>query len=266
MKYSVKIVIAAHKKYQMPDDGMYLPLQVGAAGKSSIGYQRDDEGDNISSLNPYFCEMTGIYWAWKNLKADYIGLAHYRRHFSYKPHSKDKWNAVLKESEIESDLGKIKVFVPSKRKYYIETLYSHYAHTHYIEQLDEARIILQEKYPNYVSCFDKVCKQRWGYMFNMSIMEHNLFDEYCTWLFPILFELKKRLGEEGLTPFHSRYYGRISEIVFNAWLVYQIENGKIKRSEIREIPLIHMEKVNWWKKGSSFLKAKFFGKKYSASF
>ncbi|MBQ6328745.1 MAG: DUF4422 domain-containing protein, partial [Kiritimatiellae bacterium] len=43
----LKIVVAAHKPYSMPDDATYLPLQVGAAGKPSIGYARDDSGDNI---------------------------------------------------------------------------------------------------------------------------------------------------------------------------------------------------------------------------
>lgn len=262
------VIIAAHKKYQMPSDPMYLPVHVGAAGKDRIeDYQRDDEGENISDLNPYFCELTGLYWAWKNLKSDYIGLAHYRRHFSYHPHEKNNlWNVILKKSEIDVDLGKIKVFVPSKRQYYIETLYSHYAHTHHIFQLDETRKIIAEQCPEYLGSFDIAVKRRWGYMFNMMIMEWGLFNDYCSWLFPILFELKKRLGEDGLTPFHSRYYGRISEIIFNVWLTEQERIGKIKASEIKEIPLIHMEKINWWKKGGAFLRAKFAGKKYSGSF
>lgn len=77
----IKIIIAAHKKYRMPQDDIYIPLHVGAEGKESIGYQGDNTGENISKLNPYFCELTGMYWMWKNLKADYLGLAHYRRHF-----------------------------------------------------------------------------------------------------------------------------------------------------------------------------------------
>ena len=117
-----------------------------------------------------------------------------------------------------------------------------------------------------MNSFDNAVKQRWGYMFNMMIMERGLFNDYCSWLFDILFELKKRLGEDGLTPFHSRYYGRISEIIFNVWLLEQQKTGKIKSSEIKEIPLIHMEKINWWKKGGAFLKAKYMGKKYSESF
>lgn len=264
---SVKIIITTHKKYQMPTDGMYLPIHVGATGKDNIeDYQRDDEGENISSLNPYFCELTGLYWAWKNLDADYIGLAHYRRHFSSNPHSKDIWDGILKKRDIENDLGRIKVFVPQKRRYYIESLYSHYAHTHYILQLDETRKIIEKRCPEYLESLDKICKRRWGYMFNMMIMECGLFDDYCSWLFPILFELRNRLGEKGLTPFHSRYYGRIGEIIFNAWLEAQINAERIKRSEIKEIPLVHMEKTNWWKKGTAFLKAKFMGKKYNGSF
>ena len=45
------ILIAAHKPYWMPEDPLYLPVQVGAANSESVlsGYQRDDEGDNISS-------------------------------------------------------------------------------------------------------------------------------------------------------------------------------------------------------------------------
>ena len=263
----VKVIIAAHKKYQMPEDEMYLPVLVGAAGKNSIeDYQRDDEGENISALNPYFCELTGLYWAWKNLDADYIGLSHYRRHFSYHPHADDLWDAVLKEKEIDADLGQVKVFVPKKRWYYIETLYSHYKHTHYVFQLDETRKIISEKYPEFLNSFDKAVKQRWGYMFNMMIMERGLFDSYCAWLFDILFELKRRLGEDGLTPFHSRYYGRISEIIFNVWLLEKKQTGKISKYEIKEIPFIHMEKINWWKKGGAFLKAKFMGRKYTGSF
>lgn len=266
MSFTTKIIIATHKKYRMPKDKIYLPVQVGAYGKESIGYQRDDEGENISNLNPFFCELTGLYWAWKNINESYIGLAHYRRHFASKNINRDKWKKILRKRDIDEYLGKIKIFVPQKRRYWIETLYSHYKHTHYISQLDETRKIIKEKYPKYLMSFDKICKQRWGYMFNMMIMEKSFLCSYCEWLFDILFELRKRLGEDGLSAFHSRYYGRVSEIIFNVWLDKQINSGIIGKNEIKEIPLIHMEKVNWLKKGMAFLKAKFVGEKYSGSF
>ena len=164
------------------------------------------------------------------------------------------------------DLGKIRVFVPGKRKYWIETLYTHYAHTHYRSQLDETRKIIGERFPDYLNQFDKTVSLPWGYMFNMMIMEKGLLDQYCSWLFDILFELKTRLGEAGLSAYQGRYYGRISEIIFNVWLKNQTENGKIREEEIKEIPFVHIEKVNWWKKGKAFLMAKFAGKKYGGSF
>jgi hypothetical protein len=51
---SIKIIIAAHKKYWMPTDPVYLPVHVGAEGKASIGYTPDNTGDNISSKKNAF--------------------------------------------------------------------------------------------------------------------------------------------------------------------------------------------------------------------
>lgn len=271
MGYTAKVIIATHKKYQMPSDELYLPLHVGAEGKKdamgkelNLGYTKDNTGENISSLNGSFCELTGLYWAWKNLKEDYIGLAHYRRHFSMK--KKKGFENVLTMAELKPYLGKTLVFVPNKRKYYIESLYSHYEHTHYAEHLDETRRIILEKYPEYIESYDMVIKHTYGYMFNMMILERKLLDDYCTWLFDILFEVGKNLDMSELSSFQGRYYGRISEIIFNVWLDQKIKSGELRKEQIMEIPCVHMEKINWWKKGTSFLKAKFFGKKYEGSF
>ena len=270
-KKAVKIIVASHKSYQMPTDSMYLPLYVGASeekkvhgNKQNFGYTRDDTGENISYLNPFFCELTGLYWAWKNLDADYIGLVHYRRHFSL--NGRNGFENVLTYQQLNPYLRKVKVFVPNKRKYYIETLYSHYVHTHYSNQLDETRKIIVEKYPEYVKSYDVVLRHTYGYMFNMMIMDKSLLNDYCQWLFDILFELKKRSCVLELSDFQKRFYGGISEIIFNVWLYKKINCGEIRKNEVMEIPYIHMEKINWWKKGSSFLQAKFMGKKYEGSF
>lgn len=60
-----------------------------------LGYQKDNEGDNISAKNPYYCELTGIYYAWKNIPAEYLGLVHYRRYFKGKNKSKDPLRVSL---------------------------------------------------------------------------------------------------------------------------------------------------------------------------
>ena len=266
MSEKVKIIVASHKEYQMPSDEIYLPVFVGSVLKTSFpdGFTPDNKGENISSLNPFFCELTGLYWAWKNLDADYIGLAHYRRHFSLK--RKADFNSLLTLKEIKPLLDKIKVFTPNRRKYYIETLYSHYSHTFDGAQLDEAEKIIAERYSGYSESFTRAVRHRSGYMFNMMIMKKDLLNAYCEWLFDILFELRNRIDESKMTAFQKRYPGRVSEILFNVWLDYQLSSGKISKSEIKEIPAVSMEKVNWFKKGTAFLKAKFFGKKYDKSF
>ena len=272
-KTNVRIIIAAHKRYRMPADSMYVPLQVGAGKRAEQDdgiwgpeYVRDDTGENISDLNPSFCELTGLFWAWKNLDADYIGLVHYRRHFSLK-RKRDLWSSVLTYEQLRPYLGKVKVFVPVKRKYYIETLYSHYQHTHYASQLDEMRNVIDVKYPDHVSSYDRVVKHRYGYMFNMMVMEKDCYNEYCSWLFDILFEMRKSLGEqEELSAYQGRFYGRLAEIALNIWLDKKIGFGELHREEVMELPCIHMEKINWWKKGTAFCKAKFFGVKYEGSF
>lgn len=261
------IIVAAHKAYPMPSDPLYLPVQVGAAGREPLpGFIPDNTGAHISSLNPGFCELTGLYWAWKNLDAAYLGLAHYRRHFSLRRLGKDPFNDVLRQAELAPLLKKYSVFVPQKRRYYIETLYSHYAHTHYAAHLDMTRQIIRQSCPTYLSAFDRVAKRRWGYMFNMMILRRDLLDDYCGWLFAILFALRKQLDGPSLSAFQGRLYGRVSEILFNVWLEYQVMSGRIRASDIRELPCIHMEKVNWLKKGSAFLKAKFLHQRYEGSF
>ena len=266
---SVRIVVATHKAYQMPTDSMYLPLHVGAKGKTDLGYRRDDTGEeHISEKNPGFCELTGLYWAWKNLKEDYIGLVHYRRYFCLKKGRRDDWvNHVLTYSELEPMLHQYRVFVPEKRHYYIETLYSHYAHTHYACQLDCTREIIAEKYPDYLKSYDCVMKRTWGHMFNMFIMRREDMEAYCTWVFDVLFELEKRMpSSENLSDFQKRLYGRISEIIFNVWLQHEIDGGRMKKSEIKELPCLHLEKILAHKKGGAFLCAKIFKKKYERGF
>ena len=79
----IKILVVTHKDYWMPNNEIYLPILVGN-NKVKNNYLRDNTGDNISKKNKNYCELTALYWAWKNLDNKYIGLCHYRRYFSKK--------------------------------------------------------------------------------------------------------------------------------------------------------------------------------------
>ncbi|HFI0550282.1 TPA: DUF4422 domain-containing protein [Streptococcus suis] len=260
----VKLIVATHKKFQMPADSeLYLPIHVGREGKEDLGYIGDNTGDNISTLNPYYCELTGLYWAWKNLDCDYLGLVHYRRYFTKVSQTyRDDVNiddVILSQDDVEKLLEDVDVIVPKKRKYYIETLYSHYDHTLDGSHLDETRKIISKLSPEYLVSFDKVMEQRSGYMFNMFIMSKELVNDYLSWLFPILNGLFEVVDMTNYSSFESRLYGRVSELLFNVWLQ---QKGIIPK----EVPFMYMENVNLFEKGKSFLLAKFMGKKYGQSF
>lgn len=259
----IKIIIATHKKYSLPVDEMYLPVHVGKKGGAGIGYTGDDSGNNISIKNPYFCELTGLYWAWKNLEYEYLGMVHYRRYFSERnlivSRYRNKEESIAGKEYIEAVLEKYDIVVPKRRRYYIESLYSHYAHTHYAEHLDITRKVINSKFPEYLLDYDKVMQRKSGHMFNMFIMEKKLVDKYCSWLFPILFELEAEIDMSIYSAYQARLFGRVSELLFNVWLNHE-------KVTYKEIPVIHMERINWWNKGKSFLKSKFFNEKSAESF
>ncbi len=261
---NVKIIIAIHKPYQIPKDKVYLPVFVGSAGKEDIkGFERDDNGENISNKNPYFCELTGLYWAWKNLDADYIGLSHYRRHFTCEknlPKQPEKRiEKAISKIEVEEILKTTDIILPKKRKYYIENLYSHYEHTLHIEPLVETGKIIAEKYPEYTKEFENLKKRTSAHMFNMLIMKKEILNNYCEWLFDILFELEKRVDISKYDKFHARFFGRVSELLLDVWL-------NTNNMKYEEVKVMDIEPVDWIKKGTAFLKSKFTGKRYEKSF
>lgn len=267
---NTKVFVACHKSCRVPADSLYFPLQVGAAGKQPIGFTQDSTGDNISTLNPVYCELTGLYWCWKNLPCDCLGLVHYRRYFAeHVPlfrGKEDPLKYVLTEQQADSLLDSCRIIVPKKRNYYIETVYSHYAHTFDGGQLDTARAIIAEKYPQYLKPFDHVMSSRGGYMFNMFIMHKADADAYCSWLFDVLKELTARIDDSAMSAFERRYAGRVSEILLNVWLEERIESGNLQRKDIAELPVLYLGKIDWPRKIRSFLAAKFMNRKYDKSF
>ena len=252
----IKILVATHKKYDMPSEDIYLPIHVGREGKEDLGYQGDNQGENISLKNSNYCELTGLYCAWKNLQCDVIGLSHYRRYFTDKSkfevakNKNNKMDLILNKQDIEKILKNADIIVPKKRNYYIETIYSHYKNAHHIKDLDETRNIIEELYPEYLENFDRVMNGKTIHLYNMFVMKKELFDEYCEWLFNILFELEKRVDISDYDEYQSRIFGFISERLFNVWILQ-------KHMLSREIDVINIESIEWMPKIINFMKRKF---------
>ena len=220
-----RILVVTHKKYQFPNNKIYIPIEVNANILPDYGYLKDNTGDNISNKNSNFCELTALYWAWKNLKCDYIGINHYRRYLS--THStneikrakgiEDKFKLILTNKNIEKILKNYDVIAPIQ-KLLTKNVYTKYKQQHHIKDLDNCRKIIEKLYPNYIESFDEVMKQKKYCICNMCIMDKKKFDDYCKWLFDILFELEKITDLNNYSALQKRIYGFLSERLFNVWL------------------------------------------------
>ena len=227
----IKILIATHKEYNLIKNDLYFPIFLGAATLDlDLPYQRDDEGENISSKNKTYCELTGLYWACKNLKADYIGLFHYRRYLDLKCINIEEHELIL----------------PRKRHYYIETVYDQFGHAHGYQGLDIAREIISKDYPGYLNSFDRCMKKKSLHIYNMFVMRYDHLVQYCDFLFDILFKIEKEMGDM------DRLYGYLGERMLDVY----IEANKIPYTET---DIIETERTDWIKKIYCFLKRKYFG-------
>ena len=241
------MVVATHKAYAMPQDAVYLPVFVGAAlsGDAAVppGFAHDDGGENISAKNRSWCELTALYWAWKNSNADAVGLVHYRRHFRGR-------SGIAGGAEICEALSRADAILPKKRNYFIESTYSQYIHAHHAEDLDETRRILEERHPDFLPAFDDVMKSTSGHRFNMMVMKRPLFDDYCTWLFDVLAELERRLDISSYSDYDRRVFGFVAERLLDVYVL-------ARKVKFAEMPVLHLEPQHWPRKIAAFLLRKF---------
>lgn len=248
------IFVACHDERVLPQNVMFYPIQAGTvlSGMHFPGFLHDDVGDNISAKNRTFCELTALYWAWKNASADYIGLCHYRRFFASRRLG-SKASRIAVQKDIEVALSRAPIILPKKRNYFIETNYSQYAHAHHAQDLELTRVILAERCPEYLPAFDCTMRRTTGHRFNMLVMRRDWLGAYCKWLFDVLFELEKRLDISSYSDYDRRVFGFVAERLLDVWI-------ETASGPYTELPVVFMEKQNWLKKGSSFLKRKFFVK------
>lgn len=223
------IYVITHKKFKpVTTDGFYETLLVGADVNDVAEYAvKDNTGENISSKNAYFCELTGIYWLWKNVKDDIIGVCHYRRYF-IKSAILNK-NGILGQSEIKEYMGQADVILPRKRWFDGKNALDFYSKYHNIEDWNRMKSVVERICPDYMEDICWLEKQKKGYCYNMFIMTRELFNSYCEWLFSILFELEKITNIESYSKYNKRMYGFLSERMINIW----IHHNRLKICEKR---------------------------------
>lgn len=257
------ILVSTHKKTVFPDDPFYTPIQLGKDEVNfDLGIKGDNTGDNISYKHRYYSDLSSVYWAWKNSQEDFVGCCHYRRYFVSKK-KKNMGNPIfsyiLDKEEVENLLSKAPIIVPAKRHYYIETIESHFKHTHTASDFDVLRETISEIRPEYSVAFEKVAHSTSAHLFNCYIMKKDYFDDFCSFVFPILFCVEKKIDFSSRSEFESRTCGYLAEFLLDTWL-----NKNQHHFVEKKIKVLGGEKI--LKKVFFLIGAKFFGRKYERSF
>lgn len=229
-----KILVCTHKKDFCVDSDVFQPIHVGAEFSDlQTDYLKDNTGNNISYKNKNYCELTGHYWAWKNLSDyEYIGLCHYRRYFYSKKTLfsngfilKNKADINYEELIIdEHTFDHYDIILPIQRKL-LWSLRFDYKALHIPEDYEIIRHAVKVLYPDYLNSFDVVMSQNNVSLYNMFVTNKKLFDNYSVWLFSILEYIESNVVISN-HPTQARIFGFISEYLLNVYCFHN--NLKIK--------------------------------------
>jgi hypothetical protein len=261
---NLKIYIATHKKFDVPKSKYHIPLHVGREGKEDLGYLGDNTGDNISLENANYCELTGFYWIWKNVKdADYVGLCHYRRYFIvatklndfyyYTSLSLRKIKGFLKNrkewkerkttikgySYLNKNIMKTEKYLENKlndsdvlllKEFKLNISMKTHAETLFKREVEILRRIIEKNHLDYLKAYDDFMEGNKISPCNMVICKKEIFDKYSKWLFSIFHQLEKEV-EISEDTYKARIFGFLSEYLLNIYFQYN-KNYRINRMDM----------------------------------
>lgn len=228
---NIKIYVSTIKKINclLPQD--YVLIQAGSANNSSIiSYLTDDIGENISYKNNSYCELTVLYWLWKNSDDNIVGLTHHRRFFF-----QDRlFPQILKIEEIRDILKEGDLIIP-KPVSVGTSVEEQYKAVHIREDYDLCRETIRECFPEFLDAFNKNSKLSFLHPYNMLVARKEILNAYCSFLFPLLEQVEKQIDLSGRDNYQQRVFGFLAERLFQTWL--------LKEDQIKpiEIPVYNIE-------------------------
>ena len=236
MPATLKILVCYHKPAKLYQDDIYEPIHCGRACCSlppeekqwMLEHMRgDDTGENISALGLHFAETSAIYWAWKNYdqlgNPDYIGVCHYRRLFEPKD------IAAFADYDIMAPYEENLCARP------VRELFFQY---HGTRDLEAAVSMLVEQEPSYRDLAESYLRSERGYYYNVFIMRREIFHEYCSKIFDILFRIHEKMDYARATYYNRRMPAFVAERLTGIYIA-----GKEKEKyRVRKCIHRHVEK------------------------
>lgn len=218
-------MIKSHKDHPLEKacdfPGWVQPIQVGAAlAEKRVAEVTDDTGENISIKNGNYCELTALYWLWKNRLGnvyntiEYYGLYHYRRVLDISQEDLKR----LKANNVDVVLQFPTLHEPDIREH----------HSRYVAEQDWEAMLqaLSELRPEYAKAYEDIFSQQFFYNYNMIIATKEVLADYCTWLFPVLERTEELSNPKGWER-KDRYIGYLGESLLTLYFMYNRDRFNI---------------------------------------
>ena len=262
----LKIFCAYHKKdKEIPiwKSDCVEPIQVGCAiSKEDLGIIGDDTGDNISHKNQNYCEMTGLYWVWKNYlpnnpDLEYVGSAHYRRFLDFCDYKKtgsiingsiikiyyDAFSKIFKKFYNAKNIEKYldaDIIVSKQCDLGDKTILQQYLDNHPAYSMEKMIEIVLAKYPQHKKIIMDTLNGNSVYFCLNFVMKREIFEDFMEWTFQLTDEFEKDTKWNNYYKYVDlRNPGYIIERLFNIWLnIYKSEHDV----KIVERRLLFLEK------------------------
>lgn len=186
---------------------------------------RDNTGDNISDRNGNYSELTGLYWVWKNILRvreddDYYGIAHYRRLLDLS----DDDILRLKDNGVDVVLPYPMPYQPDMEAH----------HRRYLSADEWAAVLkaLHELYPENAEAYGDIFGQEYLYNYNIILAKRKVLEEYCSWLFPLLFRIEEINISDGRKE-PNRFMGYVGETLETLYFMHHKDNLKTAHTGIK---------------------------------
>lgn len=227
----MKIFVAMHKYVNIDiNNKIYEPILVGNNKKEKkVDILSDDTGNNISEKNTNYCELTAVYWIWKNSKEDIVGLCHYRRFLSKRFFlSNSKY--YINEDDLKKDFKDGYNIILPKKFFYYKKIKDSFNIAPNKKDMKIVKESIERLYPEYLKDLDKYFNSNASYLCNVIVTKKEIFDKYCEWLFDVLLDVEKNMDKETYIndSYRKRMFGFLSERLLNIWLYHNQESLKIK--------------------------------------
>lgn len=275
-KSKLKVLVSYHKPSTLIKNDVFIPIHVGRELKNNkisldsynwlldnmIG---DNTGDNISLKNREYCELTSIYWAWKNYdkigNPDYIGFMSYRRFLIFNEYEYDKYYQNIEEKayreifvnnfdenilntyelnykDIKKYIDKYDVILPLKSE--LKLVNTNNSREDYEKNIPGVNVndydtmvdIIMNDYQEYKQYILEQKDSSRRYFYQLFIIRKDLFFDYCDFLFSVLSKLENIIDTSKYPINGKRTLAYLGEALFDCYMRKLMDNANIKYKEL----------------------------------